>query len=306
MIERILAIVILIFCTIGCEKDSISNPFVYNVAKHDLTPADTLQRLITSGVSITLSGLKDSYNITDQFSGKITLSNFADSGSIILNSPSEPAFYFDIYDENHNLVVSGGGGSGMTNDTISIGQSYVTGVFWSKETWTNIPLTLLSASAGKYLCEYKLTGNALFFNKRLYKWITITETGDQVLFAFINNNFTNVLTTNYDVRLFIRNRFSNKLTMHYQGESVADFGIVSLEQDTVFRHVYPLSPEVIISGKSDAVLFSIGMESNDSTCIYWAGRYSPPPLNLHGSYQMYIHIIFKEREVLLRDPISFP
>ncbi len=256
---------------IGC-KNSVDDSGSSNIK----SSLDTLERNITPGVKYSLSGLKNNYNLSDNLTGKITLTNHNDTTAFKVVFPIWPAWGLDVYDEKMNFV--GGGPEGVSfidvRYELKKGESNVYDVYWSKNTFSRAKYGVsFPANAGNYLLKYRLSGNSNFYSKELTKWITINETGKQDPIIFQNTY------DQWDVAildLVLRNRFSKELSYTFKNAPVAKLIIVNYpaEQDTVYqKDILFSNNKFTVPGKTDTLLISYNLNKRDSILIKLDGTF---------------------------------
>ena len=258
---------------------------------------DTLQTAITQNANMKLTGLKDSYDLREHLVGKITVTNVSDTNSLVVVYPIWPAWYLRVYDENGKYV---GGGPDVLSFIevryqLALGQSYTYDVYWSKNTPSTAKYGIdLPAPVGKYLLSFGLDGNVAFSDKRLSKWVTISESDSPSCIAF------KTTFDQWDLAILdfvIRNRYSTALTYHFQGNPIVTLRIVSYPdgQDTVYSDTLHFqNSAIVLEGRQDTLLFS-----------YRLDKTLPQFATLNGTYKAIAHTVFTEREVNLSDFVVF-
>jgi len=285
----ILSLLIIVF---GCNEN-INNS---EIVRPNFPFADTLECDVTTGVKMKLININDIYEIDNPLTCQIILSNLSDTSAFPVYFPIWPAYSFTVYDEN-NLGIGGGPESVSFTDVrydLNIGDSYTYDVWWSKNTYSKVKYSIkFPAFTGDYVLKFELSGNTNFKNKYLYKWINIQESGEQSIFRF-QNSYEQAYISILDMAM--RNRFSSEVIYHFKDRAEVMLYIISTTtQDTVFSKSVPFSDSSFkVPALSDTLLFSYRLDKTDQQFQ-----------NLNGLYDIIAEIKFIEKNISLKDYISF-
>ncbi len=259
----------LIVAAIGCKD---SGPVASNL--QPAHPTDTLTYQVTTGITLSLVGLRDTYSLNDTVTGFIQLVNASDSVPLVLCGSGRPDSYYDIYPKGSTEIVCYYPSTVYPmeyRDTLRLGDTLRSYQIWDQSTWDPIAQrwTSLKAFSGSYTWQAWRGGNRLVA-RTLTKYFTISEQGDSLSAAlFVDYSSTDSVIADFA----LRNRVGRTVTLDPSGSRPITLAFVH-QQDTLISFRFPLpTNERALLPKSDQTILHFSASKRDTAFAQMNGAF---------------------------------